>query len=166
MLRVFADLPDNVGGSTTIITPTSYSTLHDFATAANARGMRLGLVLHNSADWDMTEARANWIAGLLDYFAERGSLSMLAYLSADNEINNHCANNGNDCFDSGQSFDAQAYINGAVGWVAQFRGVVKNRASQMLVTVGISSEMIDADLTRAAFNFFRTDSQGRNMAGL
>jgi hypothetical protein len=166
MLRVFVDLPANVGGSTTIDTPTSYSTLHDFATAANARGMRLGLVLHNSADWDMTEARANWIAGLLDYFAERGSLPTLAYLSADNEINNHCANNGKDCFDSDQSFDAQAYINGAIDWVALFRGVVKNRAPQLLITVGISSEMIDADLTRAAFNFFRTDGQGRNMAGL
>ena len=166
MLRVFVDLPSTVSGSTTVITPTSYSTLHDFATAANARGMRLGLVLHNSADWNMTEPPASWIAGLLDYFAERGSLPTLAYLSADNEINNHCANSGQDCFDTSQSFDAQAYIDGAVGWVTQFRGVVKNRAPQLLVTVGISSEMIDADLTRAAFDFFRPDSQGRTMAGL
>ena len=128
MLRVFVDLPDTVGGSTTVITPTSYSTLHDFATAADAHGMRLGLVLHNSADWSMTEPRASWIAGLLDYFAQRGSLPMLAYLSADNEINNHCANIGMDCFDSGPGFDAQAYIDGAVGWVAQFRSVVKNHA--------------------------------------
>src|SRR6185436_13724318 len=45
MLRVFVDLPSPVSGSTTVITPTSYSTLHDFATAANTRGMRLGLVL-------------------------------------------------------------------------------------------------------------------------
>jgi hypothetical protein len=166
MLRVFVDLPDKVGGSTTVITPTSYSTLHDFATQANARGMRLGLVLHNSADWSMDEARASWIAGLLDYFNARGSLPMLAYLSADNEINNHCANLGIDCFDSSPGFDAQHYINGAIGWVAQFRSVVKNRAQQLLVTVGISSEMIDADMTRAAFNFFRTDSQGRNLAAL
>jgi hypothetical protein len=166
MLRVFVDLPDNVGGSTTIITPTSYSTLHNFATQADAHGMRLGLVLHNSADWSMTEPRASWIAGLLDYFAARGSLPLLAYLSADNEINNHCANMGIDCFDAGPGFDAQTYIDGAIGWVAQFRSVVKNRAPQLLTTVGISSEMIDADLTRAAFNFFRSDSQGRSMAGL
>jgi hypothetical protein len=166
MLRVFVDLPSTVSGSTTVITPTSYSTLHDFAIAANARGMRLGLVLHNSADWSMTEPRASWIAGLLDYFAERSSLSTLAYLSADNEINNHCANSGRDCFDTGQNFDAQAYIDDAVGWVAQFRGVVKSRAPQLLMTAGISSEMIDADLTRAAFDFFRPDSQGRNLAGL
>jgi hypothetical protein len=166
MLRIFVDLPSTVSGSTTVITPTSYSTLYDFATAANTRGMRLGLVLHNSADWSMTEPRASWIAGLLDYFAERGSLPILAYLSADNEINNHCANSGKDCFDTDQSFDAQAYIDGALGWVAQFRGVVKNRAPQLLMTVGISSEMIDADLTRAAFDFFRPDSQGRTMAGL
>jgi hypothetical protein len=166
MLRVFVDLPSTVSGSTTIITPTSYSTLYNFATAANARGMRLGLVLHNSANWNMTQPRASWIAGLLDYFGARGSLPMLAYLSADNEINNHCANLGIDCFDTGPGFDAQTYINGAVDWVAQFRSLVKNRAPQLLVTVGISSEMIDGDLTRAAFNFFRTDSQGRNLAGL
>jgi hypothetical protein len=166
MLRVFVDLPSTVSGSTTVITPTSYSTLHDFATAADARGMRLGLVLHNSADWNMTEPHASWIAGLLDYFAARASLPTLAYLSADNEINNHCANSGRDCFDTSQSFDAQAYIDGAIGWVAQFRSVAKGRAPQLLLTAGISSEMIDADLTRAAFDFFRTDSQGRNLAGL
>jgi hypothetical protein len=44
--------------------------------------------------------------------------------------------------------------------------VVKGRAPQILVTAGISSEMIDADLTRPAFNFFRPDGQGRNLAGL
>jgi hypothetical protein len=168
MLRVFVDLPATsiVSGTTTVITPTSYSTLHSFATEANARGMRLGLVLHNSADWEMTAARAGWIAGLLDYFAARGSLPMLAYLNADNEINNHCANGGGDCFDAGPGFDAQAYVDGALEWVAQFRSLVKQRAPQMLVTAGISSEMIDMDLTRPAFNFFRPDSQGRNLAGL
>jgi hypothetical protein len=166
MLRVFVDLPSTLSASTTVITPTSYSTLYDFASAANARGMRLGLVLHNSSDWEMTAPRASWIAGLLDYFAARGSLPTLAYLSADNEINNHCANMGIDCFDAGPGFDAQAYINGAVGWVAEFRAAVKGRAPQLLVTAGISSEMIDADLKRAAFDFFRTDSQRRNIAGL
>jgi len=166
MLRVFVDLPDNVGGSTTIITPTSYSTLYDFATQANTHGMRLGLVLHNSADWSMTAPRASWITGLLDYFAARGGLPMLAYLSADNEINNHCANVGIDCFDASPGFDAQSYINRAISWVDQFRSIIKNRALKLLITVGISSEMIDADLTRAAFDFFRTDSQGRNLAGL
>jgi hypothetical protein len=103
---------------------------------------------------------------MLDYFAARGSLPTLAYLSADNEINNHCANSGRDCFDISQGFDAQAYIDGAVDWVAQFRGVVKSRAPQLLVTAGISSEMIDVDLTRAAFDFFRPDSQRRNLAAL
>src|SRR5205085_4431085 len=73
MLRVFVDLPD-AGGGSTIITPTSYSTLYNVAIQANARGMRLGLVLHNSADWSMDGPRASWIGGLLDYFAARGSL--------------------------------------------------------------------------------------------
>src|SRR5262249_43893643 len=166
MLRVFVDLPSTVSGTTSVVTPTTSSTLHSLAAEAIARGMRLGLVLHNSADWSMTEARASWIAGLLDYFAERGSLPTLAYLSADNEINNHCANSGNDCFDASQGFDAQAYIDGALGWVAQFRDVVKSRAPQILVTAGISSEMIDADLTRAALDFFRPDSQRRTLSSL
>ncbi|HEU5101333.1 MAG TPA: hypothetical protein VFU22_20060 [Roseiflexaceae bacterium] len=168
LLRVFVDLPytTTVSSTTTVITPTNYSTLYSFAAEANARGMRLGLVLHNSADWNMTEPRASWIAGLLEYFAQRGSLPMLAYLNADNEINNHCANSGGDCFDAGSGFDAQAYIDGALDWVAQFRDVVKRQAPQVLVTTGITSELIDADLTRPAFNFFRPDSQGRTMAGL
>lgn len=168
LLRVFVDLPSTsiVSGTTIVSTPTSYATLHSFASTANARGMRLGLVLHNSGDWAMTEPRASWIAGLLEYFAARDSLPMLAYLNADNEINNHCANGGGDCFDDGPGFDAQAYIDGALGWVAQFRDVVKAHAPQLLVTAGISSEMIDADLTRPAFNFFRPDRQGRNLAEL
>jgi hypothetical protein len=164
MLRVFVDLPGTSDG--VVVTPTSFETLHSFATEANARGMRLGLVLHNSADWAMTPERAGWISGLLDYFAARGSLPMLAYVSADNEINNHCDNAGKDCFDADEGFDARAYVDGAVGWTAQFRALVKSRAPQLLVTVGISSEMIDADQTRAAFDFFRPDSQGGTLAGL
>src|SRR4029434_2282758 len=103
----------------------------------NTRGMRLATVLHNSADWSMTADRSNWIVGLLDYFSARGGLPMIAYLSADNEINNHCGRAGKDCFDSDSQYNAQPYIDGAIDWVAQFRAVVKSRVPQLLLTVGI-----------------------------
>jgi hypothetical protein len=164
-LRIFVDMPYKLS-SGTIITPTSYSTLYAFATEANARGMRLGISLHNSADWAMTPERATWIAGLIDFFVAQQSLPAIAYLNADNEINNHCVNAQQDCFDSQATYDAQPYIDGAVGWVAQFRALVKSHAPQLLVTVGISTEMIDADTMRAGFDFFRPDSQGRTLASL
>jgi hypothetical protein len=164
-LRIFVDLPHRrLDGS--LVVPTDYATLFDFAARANARGMRVAITLHNSADWAMTGDRAGWIGGLLDFFSARGGLAMIAYLSADNEINNHCAHDGRDCFDSDQQYDARAYVDGAVEWVARFRDAVKSRAPQLLVTVGISTEMYDVDQTRGAFNFFRADSRGRTLAGL
>jgi hypothetical protein len=164
-LRLFVDLPE-VRSDGTIRTPTSYDAVYDIAQRAAARGMRIGLVPHNSADWRMTAERAAWIDGLLAFFAARGALPLIAYMSADNEINNHCSNSGRDCFDTTSQHNAQAYIDGAVGWVAAFRGVVKARAPQMLVTVGISTEMLDADGTRAPFNFFRVASNGARLVDL
>ncbi len=164
-VRIFVDLPYRQGDGTLVI-PTDYATLFDFAARLNGRGMRLALVLHNSADWNMTADRSNWIAGLLDYFSARGGLPMIAYLSADNEINNHCGRAGKDCFDSDSQHNAQPYVDGAIDWVAQFRAVVKGRAPQLLLTVGVSTEMQDVDSTRGAFNFFRADSRGRTLASL
>lgn len=162
-LRIFVDLPSRqTDGS--LFTPTDHATLFDFAARANARGMRLAVVLHNSADWTMTADRSNWIVGLIDYFSARGGLPMLAYLSADNEINNHCSRAGKDCFDSDSQHNAQPYIDGAIDWTAQFRAIVKSRAPQLLVAVGVSTEMQDVDATRGAFNFFRPDSRGRTLA--
>ncbi|MFO7171250.1 MAG: hypothetical protein DIU80_024740 [Chloroflexota bacterium] len=162
LLRVFIELPQRRDGA--IYTPTSHATVYDFATEAGARGMRLGLVLHNSASWSMTPERAAWITGLIDTFAARGALPLLAYLSASNEINNYCGGHERDCFDSAPGVNAQPYVDAAVAWTAQFRAVVKARAPQLLVTVGISTEMGDTDNTRAAFNFFRPDSAGRTLA--
>ncbi|HMO55890.1 MAG TPA: hypothetical protein PKA05_00555 [Roseiflexaceae bacterium] len=165
LLRNFVDLPyRNSAGA--VITPTSHATLLDYAERANARGMRLGLVLHNSADWAMTPERAAWISGLIDSFAARGMLPIIAYLSADNEINNHCSNGGFDCFDNLAGYNARPYIDGALEWTAQFRSVVKARAPQLPITVGITTELRDGDNTRAAFNFFRSDSRGRTLASL
>ncbi len=64
-LRIFVDLPYRSNGA--LVTPTDYATLLDFAARANARGMRLGISLHNSADWNMSAERAAWISGLIDY---------------------------------------------------------------------------------------------------
>jgi len=164
-LRIFVEMPyrDSNGA---LVTPTDYATLFDFAARARARGMRLAVSLHNSADWTMSAERASWITGLIDYFAARGGLETIAYFSADNEINNHCGRAGADCFDSDAGYDAGAYVDGAIGWVARFREVVKSRAPQILVTVGVSTEVRDVDQTRGALNFFRADSQGRTLASL
>jgi hypothetical protein len=165
LLRIFVEMPYRRSDGS-LFTPTTYAVLHDFAARAAQRGMRLGISLHNSSDWQMSADRVAWIDGLLASFAARGELGRIAYLSADNEINNHCSNGGADCFDGGPGHNAQGYVDGAVDWTARFRAAVKARAPQMLVTVGVATEMIDADGTRAAFNFFRQDTQGRRLADL
>ncbi|MEN9937337.1 MAG: hypothetical protein RLZZ387_3916 [Chloroflexota bacterium] len=162
-LRVFVELPSRRDDGS-VSTPTSHATLLDLATEAGGRGMRLGLVLHNSAAWTMTPERAAWVTGLVDAFAAQGALPLLAYVSASNEINNYCGGHARDCFDDAPGVSAQSYVNAAVEWAAQLRAAVKSRAPQLLVTVGISTEMGDTDATRAAFNFFRPDSRGRTLA--
>ncbi len=165
LLRIFVDMPSlNSDGS--VFTPTSYATLHDFAERAAQRGMRLGIVLHNSADWSMAPEEATWLDGMLVSFLARGELERIAYVSADNEINNHCTNSGGDCFDNGTSYNAQSYIDGAIAWTTTFAQIVKVRTPQMLVTTGISTELIDFDHVRAAFDFFRRASDGRRLSDL
>jgi hypothetical protein len=163
LLRIFVDLPRIESG--TLITPTSVATVLDFAQAAGARGMRLGIVIHNSAGWTMTIERADWLRSLLDTFAAAGALPLIAYISASNEINNYCGS-AMDCFDSDSTRDAQPYITSALGWVAEVRALVKTRTPQLLLTVGITTEREDRDNTRAAFNFFRADGAGRTLAQL
>lgn len=165
LLRIFVDMP-SLRSDGSLNTPTSYATLHDMAERVAQCGMRLGLVLHNSADWSVSNEEAVWLDGLLASFSARGELGRIAYISADNEINNHCSNNGGDCFDTGVAHDAQRYVDGAITWTATFAQIVKARAPRMLVTVGISTELIDLDNTRAAFNFFRQASDGRRLADL
>lgn len=157
LLRIFIELPRRENGGVT--TPTSHETVHDFAERAAARGMRLGLVLNNSANWEMTLERRKWIEGLLRYFMVRGTLDRIAYLNADNEINNHCyLEDNSDCF----ALDAN-YRNGAVAWAHKFYNVVKGRAPQMLVTVGMSTEL-EAPLNQGGVaNYFLPDSMGRTL---
>jgi hypothetical protein len=158
MLRLFIELPSKRSDGT-IKTPTSHETVYDFALKAKSRGMRLGLSLHNSADWAMTTERKNWIWGLLDYFKARKALPLIVYLNADNEINNHCNATSStgaklDCYDL---FD-NAYVNQSIDWVAAFRAAVKTSFPEMLITVGMSTEMADADSSspsHPSHNYFK-----------
>jgi hypothetical protein len=75
-LRIFVQLPS--GGNT----PTSHATIYNFARRAEARGMRLGVVMHNSNDFKMTRERRDWINGFITYFSNRGKLHLIAYVSA------------------------------------------------------------------------------------
>ena len=151
-LRIFVELPSN--GST----PTSYATIYDFALRANARGMRLGVVLHNSSDFRMTQERRNWIDGFITYFSEQGAKSLIAYVSAGNEINNWCG--GRDCYDNNPS-----YVDAATDWVAQFTTIFSSRNSGILTTVGMSTELADSDGQPAWYNFHKSDRKGRTLAG-
>jgi|GEM_PF-2399069 len=152
-LRIYVELP------TQGTTPTSHRTIYDFAQRANAHGMRLGLVLQNSSDFAMTTERAAWLDGLVTYFQARQARTLIAYVSAANEINNMC--NRDDCYDQRQS-----YIDAANGWVAAFTAIFKQRQSGILTTVGISTEVRDTDGLPASYNFFKPDAQGRTLSSL
>ena len=153
MLRLFIDMPNDSGAG-----PTSPATLYDFATRAASRGMRVGLVLHNDTTWSMSASRKQWIASLISYFKTRNALPLIAYVSADNEINNHCANDP-DCFDNNPS-----YVSKATQWVADFSSYVKSQAPTLLVTVGISTEKNSADGQTAVYDFFRRSGTAPAMA--
>jgi hypothetical protein len=158
MLRIFIMLPYQQGDQ--IITPTSYATIFDFAQRAAARDMRLGLILHNSNDWSMTPARQRWIEGLLSYFLERNALDTIAYLSADNEINNHCQPARQfDCFASDPH-----YRDAAIAWVDQFSTIVHARTPQMLVTTGMATELDSGWHKGGITNYFVPAQDGRTLA--
>ncbi|NNJ11159.1 hypothetical protein EKD04_012515 [Chloroflexales bacterium ZM16-3] len=158
LLRIFVELPSRVDGQT--ITPTSYATITDFAERAAARGMRLGLVLHNSADWRMTPKRQAWIEGLISSFLERGTLERIAYISTDNEINNHCLPARQyDCF----AIDP-AYRDQAIGWATNFYRIIKARSPQLLVTVGMATELDAVGQGGGAANYWLRDRRGRTLA--
>lgn len=160
-LRIFVDLPYEQNGR--LVIPTSYSTLFDFASQANARDMRIGISLHNNDDWALTAERQVWIEEMLSYFLHRDSLAMIAYLNLDNEINNYCDSTHTlDCF----TFMDQGYIDQAIAWVRQGRGIIKARTPQMLITVGMSTELATEGQQGGASNFFRHDHTGATIAQL
>jgi hypothetical protein len=156
MLRIEIKLPSVENG--VVVTPTSYSTIYDFLTRANSRGMRVGIVMHNSNNWNMTIDRENWIKGFIDYFntSRNGSVwnPVIAYVSAENEINNWCNTRPVDCYDT----NPNNYVEQANNWVSKFNKIFKDKNSRILVTVGMSTEMQDSNPnspTPGENNFFR-----------
>ncbi|HEX2915268.1 MAG TPA: fibronectin type III domain-containing protein [Chloroflexia bacterium] len=153
MLRIFVDMPgSNLPG------PTSPATLYDFAARAASKGMRVGIVLHNDSSWTLTPARKQWLSDFVAYFKSKNALPLIAYVNADNEINNHCGN-GADCFDNNP-----AYVNAANQWVADFTKYVKSLNASILVTVGLSTEKASSDSQATSYDFFRTTGSAPSLA--
>lgn len=152
-LRIFVNLP----GTSSFTT--SQATVYDFAMRAKSRGQRLGIVLQNSSDFDMSQAERDWLNGLITYFSDRGAKDTIAYVSAGNEINNGCG--GADCFDGDQG-----YVDRANNWVYEFVNIFRSRNSGILTTVGISTEVgnRNGDTRPAWYDFFKPASSGRTMA--
>jgi len=158
LLRIFVELPSVSNGQPLV--PTSYATIYDFAERAAVHGMRLGVVLHNSNDWHMSPGRQAWIEGLISYFLDRNALERIAYLSADNEINNHCLPARRfDCF----ALDP-GYRDDATAWAYAFYQIVKARSPQLLVTLGMATEL-EGSANGGAANYWRPDQSGRTLIG-
>ena len=153
MLRVFVDMPGDTSPG-----PTSPATLYDLASRAASRGMRLGLVLHNDTSWTLYPSRKQWLSDLITYFRSRSALQLIAYLSADNEINNHCGI-GPDCYDNNPG-----YVNGANQWTADFAGYVRSLNVGILITAGITTEKDSTDAQPTLYDFFRTTGTAPSLA--
>ncbi len=149
-LRIFVDLPGDVDRSQV----GDVGAIYDFAVRANARGMRIGIVMKNNADFVLDQARRDWINSLLNMFINTGNTSMIAYVSAANEINNPKFCSGrSDCYD--YNYD---YITNANRWVRDFAALIRSRAP-ILVTVGIVTDNGNGDDGLPAANdFFRRAS--------
>lgn len=163
-IRIFIDFPNKDGNG-----PTSYRTIYRFAEEVGGRGMRIGLVLHNSGDFDMTAARKDWLKGLLRYLkGGNGNPSnvdlspVIAYINADNEINNHPSGRpgGNPACEGGEGArdcykQSQNYVNQANEWVHQFRLAMQEEGSRILLTVGMANDMTGNREDLGVSNFFR-----------
>lgn len=162
-LRLFVNIPDSNGTSST-----TYEDIYKDVRRANARGMRTGLVFFDYYPrGSMTSAQANWFIGLAQYL--RGLTNpnsnldwtyAIAYVSAENEINNHCpANGGYDCMDLGVS-GHEDYRNGAAAWVRVFTQIWRDHAPGVLTTVGLATEMANYDSFPATNGYFRYPTNG------
>lgn len=153
-LRVFIDLPDEVGSTHGQASDaTSLSALYNFADRANAHGMRLGIVLHNSAYFVAGSADTNWVTAFRQHFSGTTARE-IAYVSADNEINVHCTS-GYDCFD----YDG-GYIANANAWVSWVSHQFRDHGSPIKLTVGLTTGLRDYDNLPPGNDFFRTDRGG------
>jgi hypothetical protein len=105
----------------------------------------------------MTTDKQNWINSFITKFQSTNTLAEIAYVSADNEINNHCG--GYDCFDNNDS-----YVIAADNWTAAFTSIFRSRNVHILTTVGISTEVTSRDQYPAENDFFRIRGTAPNLA--
>ena len=161
---------------------TCFWCIQDFAERANVRGMRLGVVVRNSTAQIGPTNRA-FLDSFFSYFTTAsGHANKIAYMSIDNEINNHLGTgfcprqvtvNGQvieikdaqgryiDCYDryvrpANQGGDPyRTYINKAAMWARDFNRKWRAAGSTILRTVGLSTEMGDWDYIDVMNDFFR-----------
>ncbi len=177
MLRIYVELPNLDRWATP---PTSVATIYDFALRANARGMRLDVVLHNNGQFRMKDEQRAWIQSFITAFnsetidGHRAS-SMIAFVNADNEINNQCRRLPDpplpapptphyDCYRPWPGVppaDVEFYRNYANSWVRNFTDIFKSLGSAILLTVGLSSETVQTGGFQAADIFFMSSTSGR-----
>jgi hypothetical protein len=157
-LRIWIALPgerDNEGANNRFL----HKDLYAFAREVDARGMRLGVVLHNSADFTMTEDKAAWIADFIACFQGKGVAEcgdddlthVLAYASADNEINLHCENGS-----TRNCYAERTYATAANEWVHQVKRIFDENNDlnrPILVTVGMGTEIGAVSLEEIIANF-------------
>lgn len=170
-IRIYVDMP----GDTTVAPPPRPEQIFEFAVRELApRDMRLALVIHNSGRFDDPGGhKMAWLRALLDCFGGRAGCAvstaginqtpLLAYISADNEINIHrhaldAPIPGNmhcrpvepaqsviaeDCFDHPDPARRQAYAREAIAWVALVRDTMRSHSTgaAVLLTVGMSIDM-------------------------
>ncbi len=157
LLRIYVSLPDeeNTGCVGCVV---------DFAERADRLGIRLGIVVRNSSVGWNASAEA-FLSKLLNEFRSRQEMQLIAYISADNEINNH-SDNGNvkkdkgvprfssKCGGGGSCFETHGegcennleYIENALRWVRSLHNFLKIKNDYpVLLTVGIATNFTTSD---------------------
>lgn len=130
--------------------PTTYYTIYRALRRASARNMRVGIVFYNNdirRGWGSEQS--NWLSGMFTYLANDPEihlnwLPVIAYVSAENEINHYslCGDNSlrRDCYDIDWNYIDQANL-----WVANFGNFFRSHTPRILTTVGIVTEAPDSD---------------------
>jgi hypothetical protein len=168
-LRVFVPMPgesQNPDG-----TKVSPEVIYRFALEAESLGMRLGIVIHNSGDFTMFGDdyegqpldKEGWLRELIQVFEANGNTNLIAYISADNEINNHCDWYEGDCYYAEDTlvYNGKTYAEAANLWAFNVYDIVKDENPDILVTVGMSTE-VEATAgaqARALDNYFRSHDE-------
>lgn len=148
-LRVFTSVPGSAEYESPdpSIQPIEVETIYDFAREAEQYDLRLGLVVNNGNNFEMTTERRDWLRELITLFHENDALHLIAYISADNEINNHPYNppEPGRCQGSEDCYAYDEYAISANNWVHDVRNVIRGVSNELgatppLITVGLSSE--------------------------